>query len=541
MSDRPRAQPAAIPASALPPGPRGRLLGAVLGPAVAPALAVAILILMAGLLVPAAPAAPIIGDPSAAGGAATEARPPGLGEAAPPSVGVVVSCGVRPGGLTTCAVTRGRASVCPDRDPGDDIQRSYRRYDYLLVEGGCTLGPDYWGTHSRGGAAPFDDTWDLLGESGRAPFFNAGETYEEILAAGAGDGPYYRLARAYIAAQLNGINGAPLRDDVARAFEDATVLFLAVDPARPEVEAAPRFEALAAVLEAYNAGVTGPGTCPPLPAPPFSAADVAKTLQGVESRDSGRIVAVDERYAGGEGVVAIKPLSASDQFLLGDEAFTVDGVRKAEFTSQMTDCVEVATGQETTIAVGEAPAPPRLISASFLGEERVVRLMVAVSEAAAEAADVAPAAGPAAAGVSTAPAFAATGTTVGGPGSFPSPVLPPATAGGGGASIIVPNLIGSTVGEARSMINGAGLSIGTVTIEERQAMLDGVLRVARAQDPDSAIVVDQSPDPGTEAGPGEPVDLTAAVSVPIPEPASLLLFATGLVLLVIVMARRRSQ
>ncbi|MGH6902446.1 MAG: hypothetical protein ACREIR_06875, partial [Geminicoccaceae bacterium] len=414
MIDGPRTQPAATPASALPLDPRERLPDAGAGPAMpsspprsAPALAVGILLLMAGLLVPAAgPAAPIIGDPSAAGGATTAARPPGLGEAAPPRVGVVVSCGVRPGGLTTCAVTRGRASVCPERVPGDDIQRSYRRYDYELIEGGCTLGADYWRTHSRDGAAPFDDTWDLLGESGRAPFFNAGETYEAILADGAGAGPYYRLARAYIAAQLNGINGAPLPDDVARAFEDATVLFLAADPARPEVEAAPRLEALAAALEDYNAGVKGPGTCPPLPAPPFSAADVAKTLQGVESHDAGRIVAVDQRYAGGAGVIAIKPLSATDQFLLSDEAFMVDGVRKAEFTSQLTDCVEVATGQETTIAVGGVPAPPRLITASFLGEERVVRLMVAVSEAAAEAADVAPAAGPAAAGATTAPAFA---------------------------------------------------------------------------------------------------------------------------------------
>jgi hypothetical protein len=456
---------------------------------------------------------------------------------------VVVSCGVQPDGLTTCAVTRGRASVCPERAPGDDIQRSYRRYDYMLIEGGCTLGADYWRTHSRDGAAPFDDTWDLLGESGRAPFFNAGETYEAILADGAGAGPYYRLARAYIAAQLNGINGAPLPVDVAHAFEEATVLFLAANPDRPDAGAAEHLEALAAVLEDYNAGLKGPGTCPPLPAQPFSAADVAKTLQGVESHDSGRIVAVDQRYDGGAGVIAIQPLGATDEFLLSDEAFMVDGVRKAEFTSQLTDCVEVATGQETTIAVGGVPTPPRLTTAGFLGEERVVRLMVAVSEAAAEAADVAPAAGPAPASVPTAPAFPEAGKAIGGPGSFPSQIFPAATAGGGGgaAAIPVPDLIGSTVAEARSMINAAGLSIGTVTMEERRAMLDAVVAVARAEDPDSAIVVDQTPDPGTEAGPGEPVDITAEFSVPIPEPASLLLFATGLLLIVIVMARRRSQ
>ena len=46
-------------------------------------------------------------------------------------------------------------------------------------------------------------------------------------------------------AELNGINGAPLPDDVARAFEEATVGFLAADPERLDAEARSRLEALA--------------------------------------------------------------------------------------------------------------------------------------------------------------------------------------------------------------------------------------------------------------------------------------------------------
>jgi PASTA domain/PEP-CTERM motif len=538
--DRPGAQTAATPCR------RCRRIGATMASrssrrrsALLPALAIPILI--AGLLLPTAgAAAPIIGDPSAAGAAA--ARPPGLSGGGPPRVGIVVSCGVRTDGLTTCAVSRGQAAVCPERAPGTAIQRSYRRYDYRPVEGGCALDAEYWRTHGRDGEAPFDDTWDRLGESGRAAFFNASETYEAILADGAGAGPYYRLARAYIAAELNGINGAPRPDEVASAFGEATALFLAADPERLDADAAARFEALAEVLEDYNAGAKGPGVCPPLAAEPFSAADVATTLQGAESRDAGKVIAVDQRYGRGAGVVTVQPLSGADEFLLSDEAFTVEGVRKAKFTTELTDCVNVATGQETTIAVGGRPSAPRLTSASFLGEERLVRMMVAVSEAAAEAAELAPAAGPAAAPAPIAPASIGASTGSGSSGSFPSQVLPAATAGGGGGEefVTVPNLIGETVAEARNAIAAAGLSIGQITVSERRAMLDGIVGVAWADDADSATVVDQSPPPGAEAGPGDPVDLTAEFSVAIPEPASLLLFATGLALIVIAMARRRS-
>jgi hypothetical protein len=548
MIDRPGAQPAVPSAPATPPERHGKRRGAVVRRFIAsrppriPA-ALGVLVLIAGLLAPAAgSAAPMIGDPSA--GAAAGTRPPGLNQGGPPSAGVVISCAVQPDGVTTCAVTQGRASVCPERVPGEQIERSYRRYDYLLTAGGCTLSANYWRTHSRDGEAPFDDTWERLAESGRAQFFNAGETYEEILAGGAGEGAYYRLARAYIAAELNGINGAPLPDDVARAFEEATVEFLAADPERLDAQARSRLEALAEVLEQYNAGAREPGACPVLSATPFSAADAAGTLEGVESRDAGRIVAVDERYGRGAGVVAIEPLSEGDEFLLPDEAFTVEGVRKAKFTSQLSDCVEVATGQETTVAMNGIPTAPRLITASFLDEERVVRLMVAVSEAAADPAEVAPAAGPAAAPLAPA-AFGLPGTTtsIGGPGSFPSQVFPTATAGGGGgdALVIVPNLIGRTVGEARNMITGSGLSIGRIAISERRAMLDAIVGVAWAQDQDAATVIDQSPSPGTQASAGDAVDLTAEFAMPIPEPASLLLFATGLALIVVVMARRRSD
>jgi beta-lactam-binding protein with PASTA domain len=96
------------------------------------------------------------------------------------------------------------------------------------------------------------------------------------------------------------------------------------------------------------------------------------------------------------------------------------------------------------------------------------------------------------------------------------------------------------VADARTAITAVGLSIGRVTISERRAMLDGVIGVAWAQDTDAATVIDQSPAPGTEALAGDAVDLTAEFAMPIPEPASLLLFATGLALIVVVMARRRS-
>ena len=59
--------------------------------------------------------------------------------------------------------------------------------------------------------------------------------------------------------------------------------------------------------------------------------------------------------------------------------------------------------------------------------------------------------------------------------------------------MLVPNVIGTTVGEARSMIEGAGLSVGNVTVTQRRAMLEGFIRVAWALD--EMIVIAQHPTP----------------------------------------------
>ena len=106
--------------------------------------------------------------------------------------------------------------------------------------------------------------------------------------------------------------------------------------------------------------------------------------------------------------------------------------------------------------------------------------------------------------------------------------------------IIVPDVVGRTVSEARIMIEDAGLGVGRVTVRQQRAMLDGLIGVAWAVE--DLIVTAQDPVGGTQvpANDPPPVDLEAeAPPDAIPEPGSLLLFATGLAFILIVMVRRR--
>ena len=99
-------------------------------------------------------------------------------------------------------------------------------------DGGCTLTPGYWKTHSQLGPAPYDDTWALLGPlQEQTIFFLSGMTYYNVALDGAAGQrvlhPRARLHRG--TAQLperrrsNGGSGS---------FTAATALFNTYTPAQ---------------------------------------------------------------------------------------------------------------------------------------------------------------------------------------------------------------------------------------------------------------------------------------------------------------------
>ncbi len=131
-------------------------------------------------------------------------------------------------------------------------------------DGGCTLTPGYWKTHSSYGPAPYDDTWAQIGEN--TPFFLSGKSYYDVLWTAPRGNAYYILAHAYIAAQLNQLNDAAIPANVLTAFNTATGLFGMYTPAqiaalRSNSSLRAQFIALASMLDDYNNGLLGPGHC----------------------------------------------------------------------------------------------------------------------------------------------------------------------------------------------------------------------------------------------------------------------------------------
>jgi len=177
-----------------------------------------------------------------------------------PYTDVVVECGENIHDNTAAFATNDTDTT------GDD---TWTVTVHVACETGCTLTPGYWKTHSQRGPAPYDDNWQNLGpQEENTTFFLSGKTYYQTLKTAPAGNAYWILAHAYIAAQLNMLNGASVPASVQTAFDQATALFNAKTPAQvAALKGAQRQQwiALAGILDAYNNGVTGPGHCSEVP------------------------------------------------------------------------------------------------------------------------------------------------------------------------------------------------------------------------------------------------------------------------------------
>jgi hypothetical protein len=134
-------------------------------------------------------------------------------------------------------------------------------------EGGCTLTPGYWRNHSEYGPARYDATWGQLPAGADTPFFLSGGSYLAALSTPVAGNPYWTLARAYAAAELNGLAGAS-QTAVAASLADAAALLATVTPldlsrlhGGRDGGLRDQVIALASHLDDYNNGLIGPGHC----------------------------------------------------------------------------------------------------------------------------------------------------------------------------------------------------------------------------------------------------------------------------------------
>ncbi|MCK5061434.1 hypothetical protein KAR28_02700 [Candidatus Parcubacteria bacterium] len=133
---------------------------------------------------------------------------------------------------------------------------------------GCSLTPGYWKTHSDYGPASYDDTWGLLPNDADTVFFLSGKSYYEVLWTASSKGnAYYILAHAYIAAELNGLNGADLSvigsemGEAEELFNTYTPEYVLDKKGKNGKELRDDFISLAGIIDDYNNGYIGPGHC----------------------------------------------------------------------------------------------------------------------------------------------------------------------------------------------------------------------------------------------------------------------------------------
>lgn len=131
---------------------------------------------------------------------------------------------------------------------------------------GCTYTAGYWANHTKYSAAKRDAGWDNLSDGEDTRFFLSGKTYLQVLKTAPRGNAYYILAKQYVAAKLNVLNGASAPDEVKGALAKSKALFEKYTPAqiaamRSNNPVRKKFIYYAYILDQYNNGKTGPGHC----------------------------------------------------------------------------------------------------------------------------------------------------------------------------------------------------------------------------------------------------------------------------------------
>jgi hypothetical protein len=149
-------------------------------------------------------------------------------------------------------------------DTGNIATASWTVNGEVECSPGCTLSVHYWRNHSHFGPRRYNPTWDLIGTAGEnTTFFLSGGTYVQAVWHRSLGNAYWTLARPYIGARLNQLNGAQFTPATTTAFNAATALLATYTPGQVLGNRALRkqFVKAAATLRDFNSGRTGPGKC----------------------------------------------------------------------------------------------------------------------------------------------------------------------------------------------------------------------------------------------------------------------------------------
>ncbi len=158
------------------------------------------------------------------------------------ALGIVVACGAHDflalDEITTTGLeqiagdTEYPGDTAPDIDPGTNNTSS-------RPENRCFVGRGYWMTHSDLGPAPYDQTWEAVGNAD-APFFATGLSWYQIFWTPTGGNAYFQLAPVYGTVILNSHRGADL-SNISDSLQIAEQL-LDIDPATLAAGIAPNSE-----------------------------------------------------------------------------------------------------------------------------------------------------------------------------------------------------------------------------------------------------------------------------------------------------------